>query len=101
MAADALELYDPDPVGRTLIIANESAGLMTGAGFWLFDASYDGPNGIDLSAVVRGDTVYRGRFKVEGDEATIRIAPMNAPRPDEPGGQPTDGGFVLRLQRKS
>jgi len=99
IAADALELYDPDPIKRKFVAANDAAALLTGAGFWLFDARYDGDDGVDLSAVVRGNTVYRGRFQVDGDEATLRISPMNTPRPAEPDGDPNDGGFVLRLRR--
>ncbi|MEX2171916.1 MAG: hypothetical protein WD851_21530 [Pirellulales bacterium] len=99
IAADALELYNPDPVGRTFVTANDAAALLSGAGLWLFDASYGEPGSIDLSAVVRGNTVYRGRYQVDGDGATLAVSPMNAPRPTSPDGDPTDGGFVLRLRR--
>lgn len=103
VAADALELYEPDPVGRKFVAANETAGLLTGAGFWLFEAEYgaDGPNSIDLSAVVRGGTVYRGVYRVDGDRATLRVSPMNSPRPSGPEAKPTDGGFLLRMRRTS
>ncbi|MEX2171333.1 MAG: hypothetical protein WD851_18580 [Pirellulales bacterium] len=99
IAADALELYDPDPIGRTFVAANDTAALLSGAGLWLFDASYDEPGSVDFSAVVRGNTIYRGRYRVEGDEAMLRLSPMNAPRPTAPDGDPTDGGFVMRLRR--
>jgi len=99
IAADALELYEPDPIGRKFVAANHHAALLTGAGFWLFDASYDEQSGVDLNVVVRGNTIYRGRFQVDGDDATLRINPMNAPRPFAPDGEPTDGGFVLRMRR--
>ena len=99
MAADALELYDPDPVGRKLVVANDIAALVSGGGFWLFNTSYDEQSSIDLSAVVRGNTIYRGRYQVDKNEATLRLSLMNAPRPAQPDGDPTDGGFVLRLRR--
>ncbi len=99
VGADALELYEPDPVMRKFVAANDAAGLLTGAGLWMFDASYNQPDGVDLSAVVRGDTVYRARFQVAGDEATLRVGPMNTPRPDLDEGDPSDGGFVLHLRR--
>ena len=99
VGADALELYQPDPVTRKFVAANDAAGLLTGAGLWMFDASYNQPDGVDLSAVVRGDTVYRGRFQVADDEATLRVGPMNTPRPAQAGGDPSDGGFVLHLRR--
>ena len=101
IAADALELYDPDPVPRRVVFANETGALLTGAGLWLFDVGFEQPDGIDLSAVVRGGTVYRGRYAVNGNEATLRVSPMNSPRPDTADGDPTDGGFVLHLQRRS
>ena len=99
IAADALEIYDPDPVGRKFVFANDAAALVSGGGFWLFNASYAERGGVDLSAVVRGNTIYRGRYQVNGDEATLRLSTMNAPRPSTPDGDPTDGGFVLKLRR--
>lgn len=106
LAADALELYDPDPVGRTFIVANGAAMLVTGAGTWLFDATYpedpqDAEGAIDLSVIVRGDTIYSGLYEVEegGDRATLRLSVMNRPRPAEIDGEPTDGGFMLQLER--
>jgi hypothetical protein len=99
VAADALELYDPDPVSRRLVVANDAAALLTGAGFWLFDASYPGDHAVDLGVVVRGDTVYRGKFAVDGQTAALRVSPMNSPRPEAHNGNPTDGGFVLELHR--
>ena len=99
IAADALELYDPDAFGRKLIVANDTAGLLSGGGLWVFDLRHDEPGSVDLSVVVRGNTIYRGRYRVKGDEAWFRLNPMNTPRPDLPDGDPTDGGFVLRLNR--
>ena len=106
VAADALELYDPDPVGRKFAVANGAALLVTGGGAWLFDATYpdededaEDEDAIDLSAVVRGDTVYRGRYEVDGQQATLRCSPMNSPRPTGDDDHPTDGGFVLHLKR--
>jgi hypothetical protein len=101
IAADALELYDPDPIGRKLVFANDTAALISGAGLWLFEATYDEPGGVDLSVVVRGNTIYRGRYQVNGNDATLRLNPMNEPRPAVPDGDPTDGGFVFRLRRTS
>lgn len=100
IAADALEIYDPDPIGRQIAFANESALLTTGGGLWMFDATYVGRDGIDMNVFVRGNTTYRARFRVEGDEATLRVTPMNTPRPAQADGTPTDGGFVLKLRRK-
>lgn len=100
LAADALELYDPDPVGRTFAVANGAALLVTGGGLWLFDVAYSGvQGGIDLSAVVRGNTVYRGRYEVDGARATVRFSQMNSRRPNGDDDNPTDGGFVLQLKR--
>jgi Tol biopolymer transport system component len=100
LAADALELYDPDPVGRTLAVANGAALLVTGGGSWLFDVTGDvDEKSIDLSAVVRSDTVYRGRYQVDGDRATAWFGQMNSPRPSGEEDNPTDGGFVLHLKR--
>jgi hypothetical protein len=101
MAADALELYEPDPVQRKFVATNDSAVLLTGAGTWLFDATYPDDEGgtVDLSVVVRGNTVYRGRFDVDNDTATLRLNPMNEPRPESAEGDPRDGGFVLELKR--
>ena len=99
LAADALELFDPDPVGRKFVAVDDAAYLMTGGGAWFFDATYNGDDAVDLSALVRGNTVYRGRYAVDGDEATVRVSVMNAERPKEADGEPTDGGFVLRLRR--
>ena len=101
VAADALEIYDPDPVGRTFVFANDIAALCTGGAFWLFDANYDRSGGgtVDLGVVVRGDTVYRGTYKVSDNRATMWINPMNTPRPGHADGNPTNGGFVLELER--
>ena len=101
MAADALELYDPDPVGRKLVVANDAAALLTGAGYWLFDATFPSneTDALNFSVVVRADTVYRGRYHADQDNATLRLSPMNSPRPTEPDGDPTDGSFVLQLRR--
>ena len=61
----------------------------------------DAEGGIDLSVVVRGDTVYRGLYEVEegGDRAKLRLSVMNRPRPESMEGEPTGGGFELRLER--
>lgn len=98
VAADALELYEPDPVSRRLVVANDVAALVTGAGFWLFDANYIGDHAIDLSVVVRGNTVHRGKFDVDGKKASLRVSPMNSSRPETYDGEPNDGGFVLQLR---
>jgi len=101
VAADALELYDPDPVKRRFVATNDAVLLITGAGTWLFDAAYS-PNdvgAIDLSAIVRGNTVYRGRYKTDKETATIRLGRMNTPRPESSDSNPTNGGFVLELKR--
>jgi len=105
VAADALELYDPDPVGRKFVATNDSAGLLTGGAFWLFDTNYPEKNdrgsrgAIDLKVVVRGNTIYRGLYAVEGDTAKLAVSPMNSPRPASVDREPTDGGFVLSLKR--
>jgi hypothetical protein len=99
VAADALELYEPDPVGRYFVATNDSAGLLTGAGFWLFDATYGDDGEIDLKAVVRGNTIYRGRYRVKNQEATLSVSPMNEARPRSAEGKPTNGGFVLRMRK--
>jgi hypothetical protein len=101
IAADALELYEPDPVERRFVATNDTALLLTGAGTWLFQATYppSEPGTIDLSAMMRGNTVYHGRFEANKESATLRLSPMNTARPDSPNGDPADGGFVLELKR--
>ena len=101
LAADALELYDPDPVGPKFMAANGAALLVTGGATWLFEAALpEGVNGgVDLSVVVRGDTVYRGRYEAHGEQAKLRLSVMNAERADEVGKDPRDGGVVLELRR--
>ena len=105
IAADALEVYDPDPVGRKFVATNDSAALLTGAGFWLFDASY--PNGargngygVDFLVVVRANTVYHALYVPDGEDGwKLRMSPMNKPRPAKIDNEPHDGSFVLTLRR--
>jgi hypothetical protein len=105
VAADALEIYEPDPVGRRFVATNDSAALLTGGGFWLFDATYpnDAPGigpSVDLSVVVRGNTLYRALFVPNGnDGGRLSFSPMNKPRPAKIDDDPHDGGFVLTLRR--
>lgn len=105
IAADALELYDPDPIKRRFVATRETAALLTGAGFWLFDTEYSGDaanntsGNVDLSVVVRGNSVYHGLYAIDGDIARLAVAPMNRPRPKKSNDTPTDGGFVLTLKR--
>jgi hypothetical protein len=104
IAADALELFDPDPVGRKFIATNDSAALLTGAGFWLFDASYPGGargNGhsVDFLVVVRSNTVYHALYVPDGDGWKLRISPMNKARAATVDNDPHDGSFVLTLRR--
>jgi hypothetical protein len=92
VAADALELYDPGSRGPEVRGGRWHAYLMTGGGAWFFNATYNGDDAVDLSGLVRRDTVYRGRYAMKGDEATLRVSVMNAERPAEAAGNPDDSG---------
>jgi hypothetical protein len=103
LAADALDLFDPDPIGKRFVVANGVGALHTASVLWLVDITYpdDAPEAIDLELVVRGNSTARGRYQVDknGNEASLRLNPYNFPRPATATGDPTDGGVVLRLRR--
>jgi hypothetical protein len=102
IAADALELYEPDPIDRKFVATNDGAALLTGAGFWVFDTKYPisaSQGSADFSVVVRSNTVYHARYSVDGDATKLYVSPMNQPPPSGADTDPHDGGFILTLRR--